>query len=354
MSLAALILTFNSISGERETGTLRLIIANSVPRSHILVSKLIGSYVVLLIPFISSILVALLVLAASPDISLTSPLVWPAVLVILGVTLLFLLGMVSLGVSISAFTKHSMNSMVLAFFLWAILVLGIPKVSPMVAGILYPIEAESTVRLAEQTSVDDIQAEFDQVRQKFLVKCFEEQSAPADDMNRSPPRTEEGKKARARYEEEIISIARTYQKRIAEKVRQIEQDYTHRRNVQSAIAMNLSRISPVSGYAYVVSAITGTGVSEPDNFIINARRYQDQVEEAVYGKYFVRVGSMDVGNGPEGFNIHHLPPVPDMAYAYPELTITLREIWPDILLLGLFNLLFCALAFTRLNKYDAR
>ena len=41
VSFAALIFTFNSISGEKEMGTLRLMIANSIPRSRILLSKIV-------------------------------------------------------------------------------------------------------------------------------------------------------------------------------------------------------------------------------------------------------------------------------------------------------------------------
>jgi len=106
VSLAALILSFNSISGEKEMGTLRLLIANSIPRSRILLSKLVGNYVALSIPFIVSVLISLLILEASPDVSIASSHVWPALLVIVVVTLVFLLGMVSLGICISTLTHH--------------------------------------------------------------------------------------------------------------------------------------------------------------------------------------------------------------------------------------------------------
>jgi len=349
MSLAALILTFDSITGEKESGTLALMIANSVPRTHILLGKIVGNYFVLLIPFVISIMIALIILGLSPDVPVTSIGIWPVFLIIVAVTLLFILAMVSLGVCISALTKHSMNSIVLAFFAWVMFVLGIPKISPMIAQILHPIEAATVFRLAKETIVEDAEKEFDQERDRLLKKCFDEQAAPADDMSRFPPNTEEGKRARAKYEEEVLPLARTCQQRIAEDVRRIELDYAGRRNLQYSVATNLSRISPISCYSYIVSALSGTGIHEPDNFARNAQRYQSQVEEAVYDRFDVRVGKIGIGHGPDQFNKFHLPRIPDMTYTYSPLIQALRTIWPDILLLALFDVLFCALAFLGLS-----
>lgn len=354
MSLAALILTFNSITGEKESGTLGLMIANSVPRAHILLGKILGNYIVLLIPFAISIIIALIVLSVSPDVPVTSSGVWPVFLIILAVTGLFVFAMASLGVCISTLTEHSMNSIVLAFFVWVMLVLGIPKISPMVAQILYPIEAATVFRLAKETIVEDTEKEFDQQRQRLMEKCFEEQAAPADDMGRFPPNTEEGKKALANYEEQVVPLARQYKQRLAEDVKRIEQDYANRRNLQYSVATNLSRISPISCYSYVVSALSDTGIHEPDNFARNAQRYQNQVEEAVYDRFDVRVGKIGIGHGPDQFNKFHLPSVPDMVYTRCGLTEILGASWADVLLLVLFDVLFCALAFLGLNKYDVR
>jgi len=148
--------------------------------------------------------------------------------------------------------------------------------------------------------------------------------------------------------------SRQYKQRMAEDIKRVEQDYGGRRNLQYSLATNLSRISPISCYSYVVSALSDTGIHEPDNFARNAQRYQSQVEEAVYDRYNVRVGNIGIGHGPDQFNIYHLPPVPDMVYTRSSLAEVLGASWPDVLLLVLFNVLFCALAFLGLNRYDVR
>jgi ABC-type transport system involved in multi-copper enzyme maturation permease subunit len=354
LSLAALIFTFDSISGERQMGTLRLMIANSVPRGRILLSKIVGNYVALLIPFAVSVLIALLVLDASPDVSLGSPAVWPAFLVILGATLLFLLGMVTLGICISTLTASPMNSMVLAFFVWAILVLGIPKVSPMMAGVLYPVESASVYDLTRRAIAEDIDRELVEERESLRAKCFKEYGAPEEDMHSSRPDTEAGKQANAKFDAEFVPIAHRYERRLADELRRIELDYTSRRNVQSAFAMNLSRISPICSYTYLVCGLSGTGVTEPDNFTRNAQRYQDGVKQAVYDKVIVK--RWRYGESYEYVDDTDLRTVmlPEMVYTYPGVAQALQAGWPDLLLLGFCGVLFGSVAFLRLSKYDVR
>jgi ABC-type transport system involved in multi-copper enzyme maturation permease subunit len=354
ISLAALIFTFNSFSGEREMGTLRLVIANSVPRSRILLAKVVGNYIALSIPFIISILVALLILDASPDVSIISSSVWPSLLVIMGVTFLFMLCMVSLGLCISAFTRNSMDSIVLAFFVWAIIAITVPKVSPMVAGVLYPLEGANVFDTNKRLVAEDIDHELVEEREALRKKCFEELGAPESDMHTNLPWTELGRKANAKYEQEFAPIAERYQKRLAEALRRLEQDYRRRMNVRSSIAMNLSRISPVSSYTYIVSELSGTGVTEPDNFGRNAQIYQDQVKQAVYDKIIVkRDRGGEAYEYPNEFDPREAL-IPEMTYTYPTLTDALQAGRLDIILLGLFTVLFFSLAFMKLNRYDVR
>lgn len=382
VSLAALLFTFNSISGEKEMGTLRLMIANSIPRSKILMGKIVGKYVVLLIPFVLSVLIALLILDASPYVSIASSNVWPAFLVILMATFLFIFGMVSLGICISTFTAHSMGSIVLLFFVWAMFLLGVPKVVPMIAEIIYPVEAGKIFSFNKRMIREDIEKEFEQIKKEtidskrdkeldivdeMVMKAAEEIVARVRALGREPSRADffedadymeltkkAGKRHReieASYEPQIERLFNECQRRIASELRKIEQDYRNRKNVQLSIAMNLARMSPVSCYAYIVSGLSGTGVAEPDNFVRNAQRFHDQVKETFYDKVYFRFGRQ---KKVEGFNAGEPPSFPDMRYRYPNLTEALQIHWPDMLLLGLFDVLFSSLAFMKFNRYDVR
>ncbi|MFH1940657.1 MAG: ABC transporter permease subunit, partial [bacterium] len=56
ISLLAIIFTFNSVTGEKEMGTLKLTLSNTIPRHVILLAKLAGNFLVLFIPFLISLL----------------------------------------------------------------------------------------------------------------------------------------------------------------------------------------------------------------------------------------------------------------------------------------------------------
>jgi len=354
LSLAALILTFNSISGEKEAGTLALMIASSVPRHRILLSKAVGNYVALLIPFILSMLISLIVLDLSPDVSILSPEVWPAFLVILAVTLVFLFGMVCLGICLSALTKHPMNSIVLAFFVWAVLILGIPKVAPMIAEVLCPMESAGVHDLTRRIAAEDMDREMIEERESLRERCFKEYGAPEEDMRRTSPETEAGRQAKKTFEELFASVASRYERRLADELRRIDQDYARRRQVQFSLATELSRISPICSYTYVVCGLCGTGPSASDDFTANAQRYQDQVKQAVYDKIVVRRWrSMESYHYADGFDLSKAV-LPEMKYTYPTVAQALQAGWPDVLLLALFDVLFCVLAFLGLSRYDVR
>ncbi len=382
VSLAALLFTFNAVSGEKEKGTLRLMIANSIPRSKILMSKIVGKYIVLLVPFILSVLIALLILDASPDVSIASSNVWPAFLVMLMATLLFIFGMVSLGICISTFTSHSMGSIVLLFFVWAMFLLGVPKVAPIIAEIVYPVESGNVLSFNKRIVREDIEKEFRQIKKETIDSELRKELDIVEEMQkeawkglaarvraqgREPSFADFKKDAKfqklnkklnkrrreieASYDPKIERLYNECQRRIAGELRKIEQDYRNRKKIQLSIAMNLVRISPVSPYMYIVSGLSGTGVTEPDNFIGNAQRFQNNVKEIFYDKVYYR---FDRHKTVEGFDRFKPPTLPDMRYRYPNLTEALQIHWLDMLLLCLFDILFCSLAFFKFNRYDVR
>ena len=368
VSLAALIFTFNSISGEKETGTLRMTIANSIPRSQILLAKVVGNYVALLIPFVISLLIALIILDASSDVSILSSQVYPSLLVIVLVTFLFILVMVILGICISTLTHTSITSIVMLLFVWVIFALALPKASPMIAEIIYPTESRSIISLRKEIVREEIQGELDEERRELFVQCLRAHGVPlpTKDTFKPPSFLTDGveKEAYTKYDREAAALNEEYEKRIANEIRKIEQDYRNKRNVQASIAMNLSRISPVSCYTYLVSELSGTGVKEPDNFMENAQRYQDEVKRAIYDNILVKIYGGPKkgetvsefkmsGETVEGFDPKQAS-IPDMRYQYTTLTEALEASWTDILLLFLFSILFFTGAFLLLRKYDVR
>lgn len=70
LSLMALIFAYDALAGERERGTLRLVLTNPVSRAKILLAKYISAMICLLVPLLISLLFVVIMLISSTIVSL--------------------------------------------------------------------------------------------------------------------------------------------------------------------------------------------------------------------------------------------------------------------------------------------
>ena len=360
-SLMALAFTFNSISGERQAGTLGLMLSNPISRSQVLLSKIVGAYVSLLIPLVMSLLIASIILELSQEISIFLPEFYPSFLIILGVTLVYLLTMVTLGVLISGTTQKPIISMTVSLFVWMILVLALPKVSPMLARIIYPVEAEQVVNLRKQMALEDIEKTFkqksidihnkylQQVPEKLINEYFQVKPHETEDFLQSNyPRV-------VALDKELVALALENDKRIANEIGQIAQNHKNKMNIQNTIAMYISRLSPACCYSYLMSGLSNTGLVENDQLMENAQKFQDQVKTAIYDNYQRRIWKIGGSTTFGGTRLNKFPDtVPDMHYRYSNLIEALEAGLVDVILSFGFAFIFFTLAFGTFNRYDVR
>lgn len=132
VSFLAIALTYNAISGEKESGTLRLLLANSLPRAHVLLGKYIAHLTCLLAAVAVGGLVSLVMLALNGIIVLSGQLAMMCLL-FLGVTAIYASVFLLLGLAMSAATGRSATSLVSLVLLWAFLIVIIPQTSRLIA-----------------------------------------------------------------------------------------------------------------------------------------------------------------------------------------------------------------------------
>jgi ABC-type transport system involved in multi-copper enzyme maturation permease subunit len=359
VSLMALVFTFNTVSGERERGTLRLLIASSVPRGTLLFCKWLSKTLVLIVPFLVAVCIALLVLNASPQIDLNSPQLVYSIAMILGISLLLIICMTILGVCLSTYATGSSQSITLLLTTWVILVLGIPKVTPMIANIIHRPESRRVISMRKTALTEDLMAEFYAQREKETVSLYgirpEEQDIRSNDglvileQRKITPEAFQALKDKANDHSE--QLWRQYRHRIPIELEKIEAQYQNQLQATHTLTMVLSRLSCLSCYIYAIADLAGTGINESKNYIDNAKRYQDQISQLLYNNIIIAKNRY---YWEKGFNPFHVPTFPDMQYTRPNLkTIISRRLW-DVLLLVFYSVLFYSLAFFRLLKYDVR
>lgn len=270
LSLFALLLTYNSVSGEYEQGTLKLMLANGIPRIRIVVSKWIGISLglslALVLPFlISAILIQLYQLPLMPND-------WMKLLVFVGSSFLLLFIFVGIGLTVSSFSKSSSHSFVALLLIWMIISLIIPRLGVMTAG--------SVIQASGQAEINAKVAAYGNTQwdayQEELGKKWEERNAAMDGMT-----PEEKKAYRQEHEwewlEENDEMRNKLQRNIETYRRRIQQQANNNKKRREEIGFTLARLSPVAAYQLLVMNLAQTDIDLKRRYRKQLNRYQTEL-----------------------------------------------------------------------------
>jgi ABC-type transport system involved in multi-copper enzyme maturation permease subunit len=144
MSLLVCMLTFDAISGERESGTLKVLLSGPVPRGTVYLAKWIGGLICLLFPFLTSIGLMAVVLVFSSSLSI-APDVWARMAGIAGICVLYIAVVFSLSMMVSVLARSSATIVLALLVLWAVFIVAIPAMSaPLSHLLINPPSVEKT------------------------------------------------------------------------------------------------------------------------------------------------------------------------------------------------------------------
>jgi ABC-type transport system involved in multi-copper enzyme maturation permease subunit len=350
LSILAVVFTFNCISGDKEQGLLRAILANAVYRRQVLLAKLIGNYIVFLIPFLLSMLIALLMVQSSGLISIFSTDIFPSILLMTAISLVFLFALFNLGLWISTLTASSTLSINVLLLIWIVFGLVVPKISPIISARIYPVESNNVFEGNKSLLRANILKE-QRVEEEELYETLREQFHPGTtgvsmdwkDMNEA-------------YDEQIAPILEKYSQRIIAETSRLTNDYDIRRNRQNSLAKTITYLSPIGIVNNLMAEFSRTGYSEADNFIQQAQQYQETVKQELYDKFLVKNYST------AGFSYSTTVNVPDAGNAnLPSFDIKntrvgdiLQQNLPDMILLCIYGILFFVFAFVSFLRFDVR
>jgi hypothetical protein len=102
LALLAIVFSYDAVCGEREQGTLRLVLSYPVSRGHFLIGKWIGGFLALCSPYLVALVCGSLVLSLGFDFSLNAA-AWGGLALLVATSLLYVLAVFGLGIYVSAF-----------------------------------------------------------------------------------------------------------------------------------------------------------------------------------------------------------------------------------------------------------
>ncbi|NQT00848.1 MAG: ABC transporter permease subunit [Planctomycetes bacterium] len=339
LSFIALIFTYDTICGEKEAGTLRLILSASIHRHKILIGKYAGVMFTLGIPLLLGLLVNLLIVISSRDVVISAG-DWYKILTIVLLSFLYLSIFVLLGLFVSSRTAHSANSMVILLLVWVGLVILIPSFGRIISDTACksPTEAELQRRLTEV----DQQIEDDLISGKFGKNAGAFSQNPEKD---NPPGTVR-----------LVNARR-------QAGNQVREDHLNKMTVPLIFGRHFTRLSPTVIYQCSSEAIAGIGITRFKSLYQQVKRYQQDLKEYVRSKDAQDPDSLhllcDHGQAISDWGVMSKKPVSfDSVPKFQERDLALGQslklaVW-DIGLLILFNLVFFAAAYVSFLRYDVR
>jgi ABC-type transport system involved in multi-copper enzyme maturation permease subunit len=345
LSLMALQFTFDAVNGERESGTLKLVFSNSVPRARYLFAKCAGSWLGLVVPLGIPILIALLMVIGA-GVPLTAG-HWMKIGVLLGLSLLLFTVFILLGVFVSAVTRRSSVSFLLALLIWVTFVMIIPRSGVMAAGGLVDVPRASEIEAQREAFTTEKWTDY---INSISAACpvsgtYEIKQKQQDSMKLA-------------MEQEIDA----YDARLRE-------DYRQRKIRQESMAWSLARLSPASAYQLAAMSLAGTDTDAKARSEDAMSQYRTRFNEYVAAKkaeagetHGLRITmamdsdgksslKVDASRGQEGINTSDMPP-----YKAPDISLA-EAISPTVIDFGIlgFDILFVfAAAFVAFLKYDLR
>jgi ABC-type transport system involved in multi-copper enzyme maturation permease subunit len=358
-SLIALLFAYDALSGEREDGTLRLLLAHDTPRAGLVVGKIAGRFLALIVPLAAGLLVGALIVALSPNVGWTGT-EWGAAAALGLAAALYILVFVCLGVMVSAWTRLARTSLVVSLGIWAAAILVVPNLSPYVAATLQPTpsvtQLQRRVRVMRDTERDEL-----------LRQMAREAQGPYREQH---PELEayfalgREERARAREADPQLAVAvdslRTLGEWAAreanriqrEKVEALQSDFEIRQQAQLRATQVVSSASPLPVFVYASLDLTETGLRA------DARREEQQ---SVFGETVLRpwidamMDSLRAVDPTIDVNTHvDLSGIPDFSYQPEPLGSRLAAALPRLGLLLGFGFVFLAFGVVGFNRYDVR
>ncbi|MFC1715261.1 ABC transporter permease [Candidatus Poribacteria bacterium] len=313
ITLLAIFLSYDAISGEYERGTLRLMLSRPVSRASIILGKLIAGLMCLLIPLLISFIIGVLIAQLGSGVNFTSE-EWLRVTLIFVASTLCVSSFYMLGLVVSSKTRQAATSLLILLLIWLTSVFLIPGMTTAIIG-RYRLMTPHP-----DSNISAIYEDFWQNNPMPLEKMIREE------WNRKT--TEWQERSRSMYNS----------------VWNIQEQYLNRLYSQADLARWICRSLPSESFAYAAEAMARTDTEAYKNFMNYVRSYHKPQTK------LLDIAWMDSEKfREEGGKYNKAVQAPPLDFA-----ASFRSAMPDICVLIVLNVLFFILSILFFVRYSVR
>jgi ABC-type transport system involved in multi-copper enzyme maturation permease subunit len=278
LSLFAIVFTYDAINGERESGTLKLVLSNPIARGQYLLAKLAGSWLGLTMPLLIPILISMLLLMVF-RVPMTAT-DWMKLVTLIAVSILYFTFFIALGLLVSALTRHSSVSFLLLLVAWIALVLIVPRGAVMAASQLVDVPTVAEIESQKDRYRADRQSEL----RTSTSQRFRDMMAPAQGLSESDRRSFYETNIAA-YNEETGERRAAMELTIEDNNRRVNENLRNAKSEQERLAFLMSRISPASAYKLTAMNLGDTNTSMKNRYEDQMLVYRDDYNAYISSKW---------------------------------------------------------------------
>lgn len=361
LSLMALIFAYDAIAGEREGGTLRLVLTHPISRGRILFAKYISAMCCLLVPLVISFSLVSILLTASTSVYMNiDDFLRMGGIVLTSAAYLSVFYLI--GMLISAATRRTSTALMLSMFVWGFLVLVYPN---MMLTVIRPEGTPKAGTTSAFNQIEQIWESFDKERKQFLINDAFPGESPNFDMIgmgfeaqllEGDPSTlryyyqnmihfdnlNKGTEAGAPYAQDYYNFLEPMVISTAEKTWLLRKSVLTDIFVQPAKTERVwLRLSPVGMYDIATQAWAGTDLLGIQDFFHAVRQHRQAVIQHFYDNTIFGARSWFCADqGAANWDT-----LPQFSFQRSGVVVNAKRALPDLFLLLIMNIILFTTAF---------
>jgi ABC-type transport system involved in multi-copper enzyme maturation permease subunit len=348
LSLLAILFCYDAICGEKQQGTLRLLLSYSAPRHTVLLGKWAAGYLALLIPYLLSVLVILVILGASSDVDLISA-QWLRILAMIGLSLIYLAAVVSITLFVSASTRRAETSIMTLSAVWLVLFLAIPNLSPLLAASVAPVPSDGELAAKRMET-------YERVWQSAVLDPSDKFAREFDYPPNWRDRNDRDEKW-VGYIKKQTELRGEASRQCFAEYRKQQEEWSADRAEQEDLAAWFSRLSPFGCFAMASAELADAGTTGKDRYFDQLQKYQQSTFAGMYSRCYEIMADLSTQNYDDKMKRWEEDlnkPLQKFQYTPPPAPSYLKGIAMDAGLLACEAIIFFMLAFFRFLRYDVR
>jgi ABC-type transport system involved in multi-copper enzyme maturation permease subunit len=334
MSLLALAFSYDAVSGESETGVLKLLMSYSAPRDIVLLGKWLGGYLALIAPFVVSFVLALIVILLFPEVQpdAESSL---AIVALFALALLYLAAIYSLGLFVSCRTHLASTSITVLLLVWVSLILAVPNMAPYAVGQFVSIPSRDEMDREKRAKQRELSEKLQQIVKQ------EQDRLGTDNIWQVESFKQKQEEMGEEFEAEIQKIEDSFQTKV---------------DRQTRLSGVVARISPLTSFNMAAFDLAGAGIAQEQRWVAGLKAFSETWQIYANEKQQEFMESRDDGQGNtfmtsrEGATLD-LSDAPRFSFSFSPIGDRLTEVYGDLLLLALWNVFFFMLAYLSFLRY---